>query len=56
MHNSKHEYIKKCITHKKPNVDKLPLNMTLPLSLTYSIPLPLWHQAPKPKGLTVGLQ
>ena len=33
---------------------KLPLDVPLPLDLTYSIPLPLWHQAPKPKGQTAG--
>ena len=32
----------------------LPLDVTLPLDLTYSLPLPLWRQAPKPKGRTVG--
>ena len=32
----------------------LPLDVTLPLDLTYLIPLPLWRQAPKPKGLSVG--
>ena len=31
----------------------LPLDIMLPLDLTYSIPLPLWRQAPKPKGRTV---
>ena len=30
--------------------------MSLPLRLTYSIPLPLWRQTPKPKGRSVGLQ
>jgi hypothetical protein len=29
---------------------------TLPLSLTYLLPLPLWRQAPKSKGLKVGLE
>ena len=32
----------------------LPLDVTLPLDLTYSIPLPLLHQAPKPKGQMTG--
>ena len=32
----------------------LPLDVTLPLDLTYSIPLPLWRQASKPKGRTAG--
>ena len=32
----------------------LPLDVLFPLNLTYSIPLPLWHQAPKPKGWMVG--
>ena len=31
----------------------LPQDVPLPLDLSYSIPLPLWHQAPKPKGRTV---
>jgi hypothetical protein len=26
----------------------------LPLNLTYSLPLPLWHQEPKPKDPSVG--
>ena len=30
------------------------MNYKLPLDLTYSIPLPLWRQAPKPKGRTAG--
>ena len=30
------------------------MNYKLPLDLTYSIPLPLWRQAPKPKGRTTG--
>ena len=30
------------------------MNHTLPLDLTYSLPLHLWHQAPKPKGRTAG--
>jgi len=34
----------------------LPLDMSLPLRLTYSIPLPLWRQTPKPKGQSTGLQ
>ena len=51
----------KCITHKTPNVidkliDRLSLNVALPLRLTYSIPLPLWCQTPKPKGQSAGLQ
>ena len=33
---------------------KLPIDVPIPLDLTYSIPLPLWHQAPKPKGQMVG--
>ena len=32
----------------------LPLDVPLPLDLTYSIPLSLWRQAPKPKGRTMG--
>ena len=32
----------------------LPLDVMLPLDLTYLIPLPLWCQAPKPKGQTAG--
>ena len=32
----------------------LPLDVMLPLDLTYLIPLPLWRQAPKPKGRTAG--
>ena len=45
-----------CITHKEPNemYHMLPLDVTLPLDLAYSIPLPLWRQAPKPRGWTVG--
>ena len=31
-----------------------PLDVTLPLDLTYLLPLPLWRQAPKPKGRTAG--
>ena len=30
------------------------MNHTLPLDLTYTLPLPLWRQAPKPKGQTAG--
>ena len=30
----------------------LPLDVMLPLDLTYLIPLPIWRQAPKPKGRT----
>ena len=32
----------------------LPLDIMLPLDLTYLVPLPLWRQAPKPKGWTAG--
>ena len=59
-----HRYVMQCmkenvnaqsITHKEPKVTNhmLPLNHMLHLDLTYSLPLPLWHQAPKPKGRTV---
>ena len=41
MHESKREYMK---SHIKE------MNHMLPLDLTYSLPLPLWCQAPKPKG------
>ena len=40
------------ITHKGPKET----NHTLPLDLTYSLSLPLWRQAPKPKGRTMGLE
>ena len=58
MHEGKHECIR-CITHKEPNETKhmLPLDVMLPLDpldLTYLLPLPLWYQAPKPKGQTAG--
>ena len=49
-------------TNKTPNVynklildNKLPLNDAPPES-TYSNPLPLWRQTPKPKGQSAGLQ
>ena len=44
------------ITHKEPKETNhtLSLDLTLPLDLTYSLPLPLWRQAPKPKGRAVG--
>ena len=49
-------------TDKTPNVykklilgNKLPLKVAPPES-TYSNPLPLWCQTPKPKGRLVGLQ
>ena len=49
-------------TNKTPNVynklildNKLPLNDAPPES-TYSNPLPLWRQTPKPKGRSAGLQ
>ena len=44
------------ITHKEPKEtnDTLPLDLTLLLDLTYSLPLPLWRQAPKPKGQMAG--
>ena len=41
------------ITHKETN-HMLPPNHMLPQDLTYSLPLPLWRQAPKPKGRTMG--
>ena len=49
------------ITHKRPkdsNREAKRIEMkqshTLPLDLTYSLPLPLWCQALKPKGWTTG--
>ena len=48
MNESKYD-MHESITHKRTS----PSHM-LPLSLTYSLPLPLWRQAPKPKGQLVG--
>ena len=54
MHESKRECIKYHTQRPKVTNHMLPLDVTLPLDLTYSLPLPLWRQAPKPKGRTVG--
>ena len=51
MPESKCESMK---SHTKETNHTLPLDLMLPLDLTYSLPLPLWRQAPKPKGRTVG--
>jgi len=40
------------ITHERPK-ESSPSH-TVPHNLTYSVPLPLWRQAPKPKGRTAG--
>ena len=59
-----HECIVEIVYHtnKTPNVykklilgNKLPLKVAPPES-TYSNPLPLWRQTPKPKGRLAGLQ
>ena len=52
MHESKRECTK-YHTQKTKRTESRPSHM-LPLDLTYSLPLPLWHQAPKPKGQMVG--
>ena len=51
MHESKRECMK---SHTKEMNHMLPLDLTLLLDLTYSVSLPLWHQAPKPKGRMAG--
>ena len=52
MHESKRECTK-YHTQKTKRIKSRPSHM-LPLDLTYSLPLLLWHQAPKHKGRTVG--
>jgi hypothetical protein len=49
MHESKHDMHEVARKRTSPS-------HTLPLSLTYSLPLPLWRQAPKPKGQSVGYE
>ena len=50
MHESKRE----CMKYHTQKIDSI--SHALPKSniLTYSLPLPLWHHTPKPKGQTVG--
>ena len=52
MHESKCECTK-YHTQKTKRIELRPSHMR-PLYLTYSLPLPLWRQAPKPKGRPVG--
>ena len=55
MHESKRECMKYHTQKTKKERIETPSH-TLPLDLTYSLPLPLWRQAPKPKGQTMGQQ
>ena len=51
MLESKRECMK---SHTQEMNQTFPLDLMLPLDLTYSLPLPLSRQAPKPKGQTIG--